>query len=276
MIALFAPDRLIGHVQHVLAPEAEIVIAGSWHQLDEIIRTEAVEVVVVDPAADGVLKPEEISRLLQQFPSLPVVAYVGVAAPQMRAIVDLSNSGLQHVVLHRFEDSTTRFSALINRVRGDPLSRRMLAELAPYLSQLPLELAAAVEDMFRRPNRFETALDLGVAAGIPSVRLYRSFDVAGLGSPKKLLIAAKLLRAAAYLRNPGYAVANVATKVGYKYSRKFTQHCIMVFGMNPARVRKRISEEDSIVLIRQWLTANMQDGDDEESPIPSREKIDSF
>lgn len=275
MIALFVPDRLIGHLQHVLAPEADVLVVHSWHELDEVIRTEAVEVVVADPAADGVLKSEEIARILQQYPSLPVVAYVGVAAPQMRAILDLSKSGLQHVVLHRFEDSSARFSALINRVRGDPLSRRMLAELAPYLSQLPLELAAAVEDMFKRPSRFETALDLGVAAGIPSVRLYRSFDLAGLGSPKKLLIAAKLLRASAYLRNPGYAVANVATKVGYKYSRKFTHHCVMVFGMNPARVRKRLSEEDSIALIRKWLTANLT-GDDDEAQYDAREKIDSF
>ena len=274
MIALFIPDRLIAHVQHVLAPEAEIMVAGSWHELDEIIRTEAVEVVVADPAADGVLKPEELSRLLQQYPSLPLVAYVGVAAPQMRAILDLSKSGLQHVVLHRFEDSSVRFSALINRVRADPLSRRLLAELAPHLSQLPLELAAAVEDMFKRPSRFETALDLGVAAGIPSVRLYRSFDIAGLGSPKKLLIAAKLLRASAYLRNPGYAVANVATKVGYKYSRKFTHHCMMVFGMNPARVRKRLGEEEAIAMIRKWLTASIEDDSDAE--FKSREKIDSF
>lgn len=274
MIALFVPDRLVGHVQHVLAPEAEIIVAHSWHELDEIIRREAVEVVVADPAADGVLKAEELSRLLQQYPSLPLVAYVGVAAPQMRAILDLSKSGLQHVVLHRFEDSIVRFSALINRVRGDPLSRRLLTELSPYLGQLPLELAAAVEDMFKRPNRFETALDLGVAAGIPSVRLYRSFDVAGLGSPKKLLIAAKLLRASSYLRNPGYAVANVATKVGYKYSRKFTHHCVMVFGMNPARVRKRLSEEDAIGLIRKWLTSSISDGSETDSR--GREKIDSF
>ncbi len=275
MIALFVPDRLLGHVQHVLAPEAEIVVVRSWHELDEVIRTKAVEVVVADPAADGALKAEEISRLLQQYPSLPVVAYVGVAAPQMRAILDLSKSGLQHVVLHRFEDSSTRFSSLINRVRGDPLSRRMLAQLAPHIAQLPLELAAAVEDMFKRPSRFETALDLGVAAGIPSVRLYRCFDLAGLGSPKKLLIAAKLLRASAYLRNPGYAVSNVATKVGYKYSRKFTHHCVMVFGMNPARVRKLLSEDDSMGLIQKWLTTSIK-SDGIELTFPEREKIDSF
>ncbi len=68
MIALFATDRLVGHVQHVLAPEADIMIARSWHELDEIIRTEAVEVVVADPAADGVLKAEEISRLCSSIP----------------------------------------------------------------------------------------------------------------------------------------------------------------------------------------------------------------
>jgi AraC-like DNA-binding protein len=274
MIALFVPDRLVGHVQHVLAAEAEIAVATSWHELDEIVRRQAVEVVIADPAADGSLKAEELSRLLQQYPTLPLVAYVSVAAPQMRAILDLSRAGLQDVVLHRFEDSSSRFTALINRVKGDPLSKRLLADLEPQISQLPLELAAAVEEMFKRPSRFEIALDLGVAAGIPSVRLYRSFDIAGLGSPKKLLIAAKLLRAATYLRNPGYAVADVAAKVGYKYSRKFTHHCMTVFGMNPARVRKRLSEEDSIVLIRKWLTSNFAE---EESPVfLGREKIDSF
>lgn len=275
MIVIFVASRLVGHVQHVLATEAVVAVARSWYELDEIIRREPVEVVVADPAADGILKPEEITRLLQQFPSLPVVAYVGMAAPDMRAILDLSRAGLHHVVLHKFEDSSASFPALINRVRGDPLSRRMLAELAPLLGQLPLELASAVGEMFERPNRFETALDIGVVAGIPSVRLYRSFALAGLGSPKKLLVAAKLLRASAYLHNPGYSVANVAVKVGYKYSRKFTHHCVTVFGMNPARVRKRLSEEDCIVLIRKWLSADAHEMSDEPFVL-SRERIDSF
>jgi AraC-like DNA-binding protein len=275
MIALFVPDRLAAHIQHVLAGEGEFLHAKSWHHLDEIIRSYAVEVVIADPAADGTLKADEISRLLQQYPSLPVVAYVSVAPAQMRAILDLSRTGLEHVILHRFEDSSARFTTLINRVRGDPLSRRLLTHLAGYISQLPLELAAAIEEMFKRPDRFETALDLAVAAGIPSVRLYRSFDVAGLGSPKKLVIAAKLLRAAAYLRNPGYSVRDVAAKVGFKYSRKFTHHCVAVFGMNPGRVRKRLAEEDSLALVRKWLTEGFAD-DDEETENHLRERIDTF
>lgn len=275
MIVLFIADRLIGHVQHVLASEARVAVAGSWYELDEIIRGEAVEVVVADPAADGVLKPEEISRLLQQFPSLPVVAYVSVEAPHMRAILDLSRAGLQHVVFHRYEDSSASFPALINSVRGDPLSRRMLGALAPHLAQLSLELAGAVEEMFQRPSRFETALDIGGFAGIPGVRLYRGFALAGLGSPKRLLIAAKLLRASSYLRNPGYSIANVAAKVGYKYSRKFTQHCTKVFGLNPARVRRRLSEEDCFDLIRRWISADSPDSM-EETSLFSRERIDSF
>jgi AraC-like DNA-binding protein len=274
MIAIFVNDRLVDHVRHVLAPEGAVVMAHSWRDLDDIIRREAISVIVADPMADGILRPEELLRLVKEFPSLPLVAYVGVSARPMRAVVDLSQKGLQNVVFHRFDDSPARFATLINQLKSDPVSKKFLAEISDSLHKLPTALVAAVEDMFERPRLYTAAQDLAVVSGVPSVKLYRSFQNASLGSPKRLLIAAKLLRASVYLRDPGYSVANVAAKVGYKYSRKFTLHCTYVFGGRPARVRGTLTEADSIRLVSKWFQEGIAEAEDES--LFEREGIDAY
>jgi methylphosphotriester-DNA--protein-cysteine methyltransferase len=92
-----------------------------------------------------------------------------------------------------------------------------------------------------------------MGAGIPIVRLYRNLHLANLGSPKKLLIAAKLLRGYGYLRDPGYSVLDVSVKLGYRSTRIFAQHAVSVFGLTPSRVRTRLPEADAIKKVLDWL-----------------------
>jgi AraC-like DNA-binding protein len=94
------------------------------------------------------------------------------------------------------------------------------------------------------------------------VSVYRNLDNAQLGSPKRLLIAAKVLRGFGYLRDPGYSVLDVSIKLGYKTARIFSDHWVSVFGITPARVRTRLTDEAAIESILRWLGA----GDDSSLP----------
>ncbi|HEX6575440.1 MAG TPA: DNA-binding response regulator, partial [Gemmatimonadaceae bacterium] len=225
-IAVFLPPQLLTHVRHVFAREPEFLVAGSWKELEEIIRREPVDVVIADPAADGVVDIDAVASLLQRYPSLPFVGYVMLTPVAFGAIAQLARRGLDHVVLHKFGDSRERLSQTIARVRTNPQSQKIMSLLGPVLRAVPLNLARAVHDMFDSPHRYTSVLDLATKAGLPSVSVYRYLDNVQLGSAKKLLVGARLSRGITYLKDPGYSVREVATKLGYNHPRIFTAHVL--------------------------------------------------
>jgi AraC-like DNA-binding protein len=252
-LAVFLPPQLISHVRNAFAKEAEFFVATSWQHLAEIIQHEPLGAIIVDPAADGVLDVDAVAGILHRFPSLPVVGYVMLTPTSFGAIAELSRRGLKHVVLHRFADSRERLVQTVTRVRGNPPSDKVLGTLGPVLKQVPLALSRAISDMFDRPHRYLSVLDLATAAHMPAVSVYRYLEAAKLGSPKKLLVAAKLSRGLSYLHDPGYSIQQVARKLGYRYTRIFSAHVIEVFDLTPSRVRSRMTEEDAMAHLIRWI-----------------------
>ncbi|MDO8501368.1 MAG: AraC family transcriptional regulator [Gemmatimonadaceae bacterium] len=252
-IAVFLPPQLLAHVRHVFASEPDFIVANSWDNLDIIIRRDPVTVVILDPSADGVMNTDAVAGLLNRYPSLPLVAYVMLSPKSFGAIAQLSRRGLEHVVLHRFDDSRERLQQTIARVKTNPPTKRFVAALAPSLRLVPLPLARAVHDMFDKPHIYGSVLDLAMVAGVPAISVYRHFDIARLASPKKMLVASRLLRGVTYLRDPGYSVREVALKLGYRHPRIFTAHVIEVFEMTPTRLRTRLTEDDAMASLMRWL-----------------------
>jgi AraC-like DNA-binding protein len=257
-VAAFLPSRLLTHVRHVLADEPEFFIASSWQELESIIRRKPISVVILDPTADGLMNVGAVAGLLKRYPSLPLIAYVTLHAPQFNAVAQLGRLGLKEVVLHHFDDEPEGFRERVERVEGNALTHDVIEALRDRLAKLPRQLSVAVENLFDQPHRYTSALDLGMEAGVAIVSVYRNLDNAQLGSPKRLLIAAKVLRGFGYLRDPGYSVLDVSIKLGYKTARIFSDHWVSVFGITPARVRTRLTDDTAIESVLRWLGA----GDD--------------
>ena len=258
-VAAFLPARLLTHVKHVFADEPELLIASSWQELESFIRRKPVSVVVLDPAADGLMNVGAVASLLKRYPSLPLIAYVTLHAPQFSAVAQLGRLGLKEVVLHRFDDAPEGFKERVERLEGSTLTHDVIEALRDRLGQLPRQLAVTVENLFEQPHRYASALDLAMEAGVAIVSVYRNLDSAQLGSPKRLLIAAKVLRGFGYLRDPGYSVLDVSIKLGYKTARIFSQHWVSVFGLTPARVRSRLTDAAAIESVLRWLRASDDD-----------------
>ena len=258
-VAAFLPARLLTHVKHVFADEPELLIASSWQELESFIRRKPVSVVVLDPAADGLMNVGAVASLLKRYPSLPLIAYVTLHAPQFSAVAQLGRLGLKEVVLHRFDDAPEGFKERVERLEGSTLTHDVIEAVRDRLGQLPRQLAVTVENLFEQPHRYASALDLAMEAGVAIVSVYRNLDSAQLGSPKRLLIAAKVLRGFGYLRDPGYSVLDVSIKLGYKTARIFSQHWVSVFGLTPARVRSRLTDAAAIESVLRWLRASDDD-----------------
>lgn len=252
-VAAFLSPRLLTYVKQVFAEEPDLLVASTWDELDSFVRRKPVSVVILNPLADGIMNISAVATMLTNYPSLPLIAYISIDPTEFSAVAQLSRLGLEDVILHRFDDAPEKFRERVDRVQVNPLTQHVLGVLGPSLAQMPIPVANAVGDMFAQPHRYASALDLAIGAEVPIVRLYRNLHLANLGSPKKLLIAARLLRGYSYLRDPGYSVLDVSVKLGYRSTRIFAHHAVSVFGLTPSRVRSRLPEAEAIKIVLDWL-----------------------
>ena len=210
------------------------------------------DVAVLDPAADGIVRTSEIRTLIDQYTTLPVVLYTALSPLTLKALVDLSKHGAQQVVLHRFDDSPRTLKNLLEGQPGTTFSAHLLERIATPLGALPGNLARAVERMFKRPGQFLGVPDLVSAAQMPTRTVYRQFQRVGLASPRALVAAARLLRAYSYMREPGHTMVDVEKKLGYPPAQ-MRRSMIEMVGETPGRVRSSMSPEQFVELIAQHL-----------------------
>ena len=238
-VATFLTTRQQKHV-NALANDVDIVVAHSWAELLGVLRSHPIRVVIANPAADGQMKVQVVSEIVRRYPSVSVMLYVALDAASFRATVRLCQLGVSHVVLQSFEDSPARLRSTLKQIGFNPLLQYVLRALHPNFQSLPAHLSDVIHDLFAAPHKYATAIDIASKAGISLVQLYRELGRARLTSPKRLIVAAKLLQACRYLHDSDQSIAGVARKVGYSQTRILVQHTLAVFGVPPSVVKRGI------------------------------------
>lgn len=252
-VVALLPRQLLAHLKIVLGSQHSLVAVRSWEELRTAVHARVTDVIVVDPLVEESARTDAIVELHRQFPSLPIVVYTSLSATSTRAIMQLGRSGIEHVVLNRFDDERRRFLELLERVPSQALSDQMLRLLASELAKLPTTVVRAVEQLFRSPGRFRNAHDLSVAAGTLLRTLYRQLDTAGIHSPRLLVAAARLLRVYTLLRDPERQIKEVAAKAGYHSQYQLTQHMRVLTGHTPRTVRAYMEPEQFVTLLVEGL-----------------------
>ncbi len=245
-VAAFLPRPLLPQLKIALGSEHALVSVASWPELHATVQQHMIDVVVADPCATGAVEVEMLELIRRQFPSLPVVLYTSLAANAFSATVRLARSGIEHVVLSRFDDEPRRFLELLEGIPAHELGERMLRELAEPLSCLPVVVVRGIDQLFRSPARFTSAGDLAAAAGMNLRTLYRNLEPAGFYSARALVVSARLVRAYAYLRDPGRSIKDVAAKTGYTTPWQLSQHMREMTGRTAEQVRREMTPDELI------------------------------
>src|SRR6476469_4377355 len=227
-------------------------LVSSWHELGIALRTRRVSLVLADPFAGADPGTEYIADLLRAFPAIPIRAYVSLTAPEFRAVAYLSRLGLDDVILHGSDDCSPTFASTLSHYRAIPFVAEVVAWMRPQLERLPARLERTIRDVFDRPHRYSTAIDMCNEAGMSMGILYRRCADAGVSPPKKILIAGKVLRGYGYLLDPGASIQEVAMKLGYPDARGFGEHVGLVFGQSPSAIRMR-ADEEIVLRVKRWL-----------------------
>ena len=242
-VVALLPAPLLSHLRVVLAGEHELTAITGWNELVPIVRSRPVDAAIVDPLVDGVIRLGEVQSVLVRYRTFPVVVYTVLTPETLKATVELANWGVQHVVLRGFDDEPRRFRRLLDRLPAYAMSDMVLTKLAESLAEAPGPLAAAVRRLFEAPHSFRYVRDLADAAGMTRRNLDRWLDRIGLAPARTLLVAARLVRAYHYTRDPGYLLGDVATKLGYSEPRIFAHHVKEATGLLPSVWRRRVKPE---------------------------------
>jgi AraC-like DNA-binding protein len=252
-VVAFLPRHLLSHLRVVLGSEHSLTPVASWSELQATVQHQATDVIVADPSATGTVQVEALEYLRRHYPSLPVIVYTLLAPASIKAIVRLAKSGVEHVVLHRFDDEPRRFLELLESTPGYALGDRMLMELASPLSCLPVTVARAIDQLFRSPARFKNAQDLAAASGMNLRTLYRNLEPAGIFSARSLVVSARLLRAHAYLQDPGRSIKDVAAKTGYHSSWQLSQQMREMTGYTTEQARRELTGDAIVSLLAEQV-----------------------
>jgi len=252
-VVAYLPRSLLSHLRIVLGPGHSLTPVFSWSELHATVKHLVTDVVIADPSASGTVEVESLEEIQRQFPSLPVIVYPSLAPAAIKAIVRLAKSGIEHVVLSRFDDEPHRFLELIEAIPAFSLGDRMLQELADPLKQLPVVVVRAVDQLFRSPARFKNAQDLAIAAGMNLRTLYRNLEPAGIFSARSLVVSARLLRAYAYLLDPGRSIKDVAAKAGYTSPWQLSQQMREMVGFTAEQVRREIDGDTIVAMLAEQV-----------------------
>lgn len=235
--------------------------ALDWAHADSIIRRQPVDVLVVDPQFGSTEAPrtDGIRAVRYRYGALPMVVYSSLTAQTMRSLVELGSEGLGQIVLYGLDDDPRHLRQVLELQPGILLSERLIAALRGCLNYAPAQVAAAVERAIRNPSACRRVADLASGSGVPRRSFYRHLERAGLASPRELLAGARVLRAYALLRNPGYSLDVVSRQLGFFNTDALAATMKALVGFTPGLARRRVAPDEFVGRLAERLTVRTPD-----------------
>ena len=261
-VVAYLPAPLLSHLRIVLGDRHQLTPVDGWEALDAAVRREQADIVVLDPTLPGTVRVSETVVLQQRYPSVRVVVYTSLTPSAMRMVVELAKHGLQHVVLHRFDDDPRRFTELLTQLPGHALGELLLEKVNDAVAALPPRVGGAVARMMRAPRHYSTVDDLAAGAGMTRRQLYRVLEAAGFTSPRLLVQAARAVRAFAFLRDPGRLLEDVSEKLGYSEPRVLNRVMLELVGTRPLEARGTMNPQEFVERVAARLFAPAVELDD--------------
>lgn len=227
----------------------------TWDEVLEAIRSQPVELAVVDPLMSGDARSQEIERLRVLFPSLPLILYTTLTPQTASVLLALGQRGIQHVVFANYDDHPSRLREVLGREEARSSSRQLLDQLAQALAPLPSELRWVLEEALRSPGEVQTVGQVAARARVDRRTCERWFTRVGLPSPRHFLSAARVLYAHRLLQDPGFTIEDVAERLGYAQTKTLQLHARAYLGLTAGEMRLSLDSGEALArVVHRFLT----------------------
>jgi AraC-like DNA-binding protein len=248
-IVAYLPKPFRIRLRAGVQPPHTLDFSESWADVVFLVRRSHVDAFFVDCA----IEPNAvatIARFIEEFPSVAVILYSTLTVSTMQCVKQIAKKGLHEVLLADVEDTPLRIGHLLESIPQSRLVPLVVFHLSKELGRLDATIAERVRAIFENPFMIRSVDELAAYCGMSRTVLYETFADVGLGSPKRLIIGARLMRAYVYLQDRGQGFRFVVRKCGFAEYRTLRDHLTAAFGLSVAELRQW---DDQDILVRRLV-----------------------
>ena len=205
------------------------------------VRERPVNAVLLSPRQVGATQMAKVASLVRGFPGVPTVAVLSRHdGESSERLLELGACGVRRAVDVSRRDGWRELRALVEDP-ASPTGSRILARVIPALGAPSPDCQYFFEAVVRLAPGVSTVRNRTRRLRVTTSTLMSRFFRAELPSPKRYLVAVRLVYAAGLLETPGFSIADVAYRLEYSSPQSFGRHLRTELGVTAAEFRKRFS-----------------------------------
>jgi AraC-like DNA-binding protein len=257
ILLCYLPPQSLAQVMRAFPSPHRVLNAVAWDAVLSDVRHLRADVAVIDPCLGGdhnaSSRLDSLARVSGDCGAVPVVGYLSVSAPAMRAAMSLARLGATEILIRGVDDSVASIGAAIQRAFAVSSARRVIAAVREPLRSLPRAIASAIMEVFHHPERVHCVGDLATAANTTRRTLDRWLARAGLASARTVVACARA-PAAFHLISSGHVRrATAASLLGYASPRSLGREMVAMTGYPAARVSAGMSRDAFVAALGRKL-----------------------
>lgn len=233
-----------------ITPNDLAITALDWEDFSRRTVGGSWDVGVVEICSDNCVA--RLIDLARSSTFTALVASMPLNRETIQRVVSLTRQSDVACLPSPFSESPWKFrQSLIERLTSR-IGDEFFHSLSVLFVAFPSSLEEAVRQLIAHPERFQSASDLALASNLSRLTCYRYLQRAGLRSPRRLFVAARLLRFYLNVHKQNESVLRAAQSAGYCNPRLLSPHCKAAFGVRP-RALKELSSNVVVDRLRDWL-----------------------
>lgn len=213
----------------------DLAFVEGWHQVPPALERDSYDVVVVEAGRRETLPSPRFAWLRRQHPGTATLIVIDARGRELD-LFRLGRLGVDEVLLDEGGSALADLPNALDRTLARGLARRVASRLDGRLPGAVVDgLSWGVEHAERGPSPAALAAGLGHPIG----RYRRELRRAAAPPPQRILMWARLIRAAHLLHAEPGPVERVAHRLGYQAPTSLARALRRETGLSPTEVRAR-------------------------------------
>jgi len=233
-------------------------------QVLQDLRTNRVSAVIVSVSRYQQQYAPSVARMVREFPRVPAVALLtSTESRATAALLSLGEHGVRTLVDAREPAGWRTLRTLVSSGPPD-IDAKAIRAIRDDLDDASAPTMRFFDTLFTMPRSMTTVLEFARHLAVVPTTFVSRFVRQGVPTPKRYLAAARLVRAAHLLENPGYSITQVAFLMEYSSPQSFSRHVSGVLQLGAAEFRRAHTGDSMLRLMRETLV------------LPYRERFRDF
>ncbi len=234
-------------VEPTLRPQVDAAVGEAYravhtNSMGEVLRAVRegpVSAVFVSPCC---VRRDELPRVATLVDGFPGVSTVAVVSRHDRTsserLLELGAFGVRRMVDISAHDGWRYLRDLVSHP-SSPIAARIFSKMVPAMGQPTEDCRVVFEAFVRLAPELTTVKAFTRRLNIHQSTFMSRFNRIDIPTPKRYLVAIRLLYAAAFLELPGLTLSDVAYRLQYSSPQSFGRHLRTVLGKTASEFRAR-------------------------------------